>query len=142
MKVFTHLGLVVAVLTRNEHCPPHVHVGPPEWEARFEFSFWHNGVRLWDVVPVRNKPNVEVLEGLRQAIMLPANLRRARECWWQSKQALCLVNQMWDEQQQEVAAPLQKRKSARMIQTAVFDTQRYRTILQLKGTPVPVEIDL
>ena len=85
-------------------------------------------MRLWDVVPVRNKPNVEVLEGLRLAIMVPENLRRARECWWQSKQALCLVNQVWDEQQQEVAAPSQKRQSARMIQTAVFDTKRYRTI--------------
>ena len=142
MKVFTHLGLAVAVLTRNEHCPPHVHVGPPEWEARFEFSFWHNGARLLDVVPVRNKPNIKVLEGLRQAIMIPENLRRARECWWQSKQALCLVNQVWDEQRQEVASPAQKRQGARMIQTAVFDTQRYRTLLQLKGTPVPVEIDL
>jgi hypothetical protein len=55
MKVCTHQGLQMAVLTRNEHCPPHVHVGSVDWEARFEFSFWHNGVRLWDVVPVKNK---------------------------------------------------------------------------------------
>jgi len=142
MKVFTHQGLLVAVLTRDEHCPPHVHVGPPEWQARFEFSFWHNGVRLWDVVPVRNQPKIDVLESLRQAIKLPQHLRRARECWWQSKQALCLVNQSWDEQAQEVVSPQERRPTTRVIQTAVFDAQRYRTILQLKGNRVPVEIEL
>jgi|ERR1035437_3079594 hypothetical protein len=142
MKVFTHQGLLVAVLTRDEHCPPHVHVGPPEWQARFEFSFWHNGVRLWDVVPVRNQLKVDVLESLRQAIKSPKHLRRARECWWQSKQALCLVNQTWDEQRQEALSSQEKRPGARVIQTAVFDAQRYRTILQLKGSSVPVEIEL
>jgi hypothetical protein len=139
MKVFVHQGQLDAVLTRNEHCPPHRHLGSSDWEARFEFSFWHNGVRLWDVVPLRNSPKVDVLESLRQAIKAPVHLRRARECWWQSKQALCLVNQVWDEQRQEIAPPPQKRQGARLIQTAVFEAQRYRTILQLKGTPVPVE---
>ena len=67
MKVFMPQGLVLAVLTRNEHWPPHVHVGPSEWVARFELSFWHNGVRLWDVVPAQNQPSVVVLERLRQA---------------------------------------------------------------------------
>ena len=142
MKVFTHQGLLVAVLTRDEHCPPHVHVGAPEWQARFELSFWHNGVRLLDVVPVRNQPKVDVLESLRQAIKSPKHLRRARECWWQSKQALCLVNQTWDEQRQEALSSQEKRPGARVIQTAVFDAQRYRTILQLKGSSVPVEIEL
>jgi hypothetical protein len=49
--------------------PPHVHVhvGSADWEARFEFSFWRNRVRLWDVVPVKIQPSVAVLEGLRQA---------------------------------------------------------------------------
>ena len=142
MKVFTHQGLLVAVLTRDEHCPPHVHVGAPEWEARFEFSFWHNGVRLWDVVPVRSQPKLDVLESLRQAIKQPQHLRRSRECWWQSKQALCLVNQAWDEQANEALSPKEKRPQARVIQTALFDAQRYRTILQLKGSSVPVEIEL
>jgi len=82
MKVCTHKGLVIAVLTRNEHCPPHVHVGAAEWDARFLFSFWHNGVRLWDVIPVQNEPGVIVLEALRQTLKQPAHLRRARELWW------------------------------------------------------------
>ena len=142
MKIFTHQGLLVAVLTRDEHCPPHVHVGSNQWQARFEFSFWHNGVRLWDVIPVRNQPTVDVLEGLRQAIKKPEHLRRARESWWQSKQALCLVNQTWDEQTQQVLSQPEKRSTARVIQTAVFDSHGYRTILQLKGRSDPVEIEL
>jgi len=75
MKICTYHGLIIAVLTRNEHCPPHVHVGAADWEARFEFSFWHNGVRLWDVIPAQNQPTIAVLEGLRQALKNPQHLR-------------------------------------------------------------------
>lgn len=142
MKVCTHQGLLIAVLTRNEHCPPHVHVGSAAWEARFEFSFWHDGVRLWDVVPVKNQPSAAVLEGLRQALKEPQHLRRARECWWLSFQALCLVNQMWDAQSKEVVSPKDKRQGATLIQTAIFDDLRYQTVLQLKGANSPVEIPL
>jgi len=131
----------MAVLTRNEHCPPHVHVGSADWEARFEFSFWHNGVRLLDVVPVKNQPSVAVLEGLRQDLKKPQHLRRARTCWWQSLQAVCLVNQMWDAQAQEVVSPQDKRPGAVLIQTAAFDALSYQTVLQLKGRS-PVEIQL
>jgi hypothetical protein len=46
MRVCAHRRLVFAVLTLDEHCPPHVHVGTDKWEARFEFSFWDNSVRL------------------------------------------------------------------------------------------------
>jgi hypothetical protein len=35
----------------DEHRPSHMHVGAAEWDARFLFSFWHNGVRLWGVIP-------------------------------------------------------------------------------------------
>lgn len=113
-----------------------------DWEARFEFSCWHNGVRLWDVVPVKNQPSVTVLEGLRQALKKPQHLRRARICWWHSFQAVCLVNQMWDAQAQEVVSPQDKRLGAFLIQTAVFDALRYQTVLQLKGASSPVEIQL
>jgi hypothetical protein len=42
-------GRRIAVFTRDEHCPPHVHLDGGDWSARFEFSFWHNGVSLLDV---------------------------------------------------------------------------------------------
>lgn len=142
MKVCTHRGLLMAAPTRSEHCPPHVHVGSSDWEARLEFSFWHDGVRLMDVVPSHRQPTVAVLEGLRQALKTPTHLRRARLCWWQAMQSVCLVNQLWNEQAGEVAVPQDKRPGARVIEAALFDAQRYRTILQLKGASSPVEIEL
>jgi hypothetical protein len=57
MQVCMHSGILLAVLTRNVHCPPHVHVGSDKWEARFEFSFWHDSVTLLDESS-RFDPNV------------------------------------------------------------------------------------
>jgi hypothetical protein len=79
MKICVFKSFQVVVLTRNEHCPSHVHVGASDWEARFQFSFLHNGVRLWDVIPAKNRPTAALLEGIRQVVMRSANLRRARE---------------------------------------------------------------
>lgn len=142
MKVCSYKGMVLAVLTRNEHCPPHVHAGATGWEARFEFSFWHNGVRLWDVVPLRNRPSIAVLEELRQTLKTTEHLRRARMCWWRSLRAVCLVNQMWDTQMQEIVPPQEYRSGALLIKAAFFDEQQYQTVLQLQGASSPVEIAL
>lgn len=142
MKVRTHKGLLIAVLTRNEHCPPHVHVGTDKWEARFEFSFWHNGVRLLDVVPVKNQPIVAVLEDLRQTLKQPVNLRRAREIWWGCRQTVCLVNQLWNIETDEIVSTQYRRLDARVIEAAHFDAQRYKTVLQLAGQSSPLEIEL
>jgi len=51
-------------------------------------------------------------------------------------------NQMWDVQAQEAVPAHDKRPVSQLIQTAVFDAQRYQTILQLKGASSPVEINL
>ncbi|GLQ86500.1 hypothetical protein GCM10007898_00660 [Dyella flagellata] len=142
MKVCKHDGLVLAVLTRDEHCPPHVHVGPAEWSARFKFSFWHNSVCLWDVVPVRSKPSVKVLEGLRQALMKPAHLRKAREAWWSAIQTMCLEDLQWDVHLQEVVSSKARRAGAVNIQSASFDAVRYHAILRLKGQAESLEIGL
>lgn len=142
MKVCTHDGLDIAVLTRNEHCPPHVHVGTEKWDARFEFSFWHDGVRLWDVTPEQNEPKAAILEDLRQALKLPVNLRRAREHWWYSRSTVCLDNQLWDTKDDEIVAPKDKRPNAKKILSARFDKQRYRTVLLLAGAATPLEIEL
>lgn len=142
MKVCVHRGLVVAVLTRNEHCPPHVHVGTDKWDARFEFGFWHDGVRLWDVLPAQNMPSAALLEELRQVLKQGANLKRARELWWESRQTLCLNHQRWDMAAQEAVSPRAKRPDARDIESAHFDASRYRTILKLAGQTLPLEIQL
>ncbi len=141
MKVCSHHGLIIAVLTRNEHCPPHVHVGTDRWEARFEFSFWHNGVRLWDVVPLQHQPNAAQMEELRQIIKLPKNLLRAREIWWASMQSMCLVNQWWDLTANEVvSSPRHKLVNAFRIESAVFDLHGNKTVLKLAGQTSPLEI--
>jgi len=142
MKVCVHRGLVVAVLTRNEHCPPHVHVGTDKWDARFEFGFWHDGVRLWDVLPAQNMPSAAFLEELRQVLKQGANLKRARELWWESRQTLCLNHQRWDMAAQEAVSPRAKRPDARDIESAHFDAPRYRTVLKLAGQTLPLEIQL
>jgi len=142
MKVCADKGLVIAVLTRNEHCPPHVHVGTDKWEARFKFSFWHNGISLWDVVPEQNQPTVAVLESLRLALKQPTNLRRARGIWWSSQQTICLVNQLWDIDANEVVSAKDRRSSIRVIETARFDAQAYKTVLQLAGQSSLLEIEL
>ena len=94
------------------------------------------------MVPVKNTPSAAVLEGLRLALKKPQHLRRARMCWWQSLQAVCLVNQMWDVQAQEVISQKDERPGTFLIQTAIFDALRYQTVLQLKGVSSPVEIQL
>ncbi len=140
MKVCTHNGLTIAVLTRNEHCPPHVHTGTEKWEARFEFSFWHNGVRLWDVVPLQNQPTVKQLEAIRQTLMKPVNLRRAREMWWNSMQTVCLVNQRWAANLQEVVSGT--KTPGLMIKAASFNAKAYKTVLLFGGQTRSQEIEL
>ena len=141
VKVTQYRSYTLVVLTRNEHCPPHVHVGDADWEARFKFSFWHDTVCLWDVVPAKNSPKAAVLEQLRQALMKPANLRKARELWWQASRTLCLDNLMWDPGAQEVVGPRNATRGACKIVSARFDAADYRTLLRL-DTETDVEIEL
>lgn len=142
LRVCVHNGLVLAVLTRNEHCPPHVHVGTARWDARFLFSFWHNGVWLWDVTPAQNEPSAALLEELRQVLKQPENLWKARQLWWTSRQTVCLDNQQWDLIRQEVVSPSERRPGALAIRSARFEPQLYRTDLKLEGRVNPVKIEL
>jgi hypothetical protein len=132
---------VFAVLTRDEHCPPHVHVGADQWEARFEFGFWDKSVRLWDVLPARRSPSASLLEELRQVLKKPANLKKARELWWKSRQTVCLENQHWDVSAQAVVSPGAQRPRAVAILAAHFDARKYRTALTLaNGHQVEIEL--
>ena len=142
MKVCTHRGLLIAVLTRNEHCPPHVHVGTGGWNARFEFSFWHNGVRLWDVISIQESPSAGLMEEIRQAIRMAENLRRARKLWWQSRQTLCLDNLFWDKSAQAVVTPKGACAGTVQIVSGRFDGVRNMTVLHLADDRLPLEIQL
>jgi hypothetical protein len=142
MKVCSFKGLSVVIMLRDEHCPPHAHVEAGTWSARFRFSFWHNGVELWDVIPLSRRPPLAVLEGLRQSLKQPAHLRRARGIWWRKLQTACLDNQLWDWQSNEVVVVKRVVSTTNMIGSACYLPETNKTVLSLVGTQEGVEIEL
>lgn len=142
MKVCRYKGLSVVIMLRDEHCPPHVHVDAGTWSARFKFCFWHNGVELWDVVPLSRRPPLAVLEGLRQSLMQPAHLQRARGIWWRKIQTVCLDNQLWDWQINEVVFVKGIAGATYMIGSACYEPEANKRLLFLKGAQEGVEIEL
>ena len=142
MRVCTYRGLVIAILTRNEHCPPHVHIDAGAWQARFKFSFWDNSVKLWDVIPVKNTPKSALLEELRQHLRQGANLRRARELWLGSRKLLCLINKHWNLVAQVVLDQKSSRDGSLVIESALFDAAANKTFLKLADQARRLEIQL
>jgi hypothetical protein len=129
-------------MLRDEHCPPHVHVDAGTWSARFIFSFWHNGVELWDVLPHSRRPPLAVLEGLRQALKQPAHLRRARSIWWVKLRTTCLCNQLWDWQANEVVVMKRIASTTYQIASARYEVKDNKTLMALIGASEGVEIEL
>jgi len=82
MKVGQYKGRRIAVLTRDEHCPPHVHLDGGDWSARFEFSFWHNGVSLLDVIPDTARVPSQVKSDV--IAIIKGRLPVARESWMEA----------------------------------------------------------
>ncbi|MHC8385362.1 DUF4160 domain-containing protein [Pseudomonas sp. LB3P14] len=142
MKVCSYKGFSMVIMLRDEHCPPHAHVDAGTWSARFKFSFWHNGVELWDVVPHSRRPPLAVLEGLRQTLRQPAHLRRARDIWWSKLQTACLDHQLWDWQTSEVVVMKRITSTTYMIDSACYEPRENKTLLTLIGALEGVEIEL
>jgi len=114
-------GLSVDLLLRGEHHPPHVHVEDAEaaWEARFEFSFLTNIVRLIDVDPLANAPTTKAINRVRSAII--ANLMICRLEWWEKIKGCCLDNKWVIIDEARVVAVLAKRRRTSVqIQTAHY----------------------
>ena len=80
--------------TRDEHCPPHVHVENEEvpWEARLAFSFIGNAVRLMDVDPIEDAPSTRTIDRIKAGIT--SNLPRCRAEWW-ARVSTCCVDNRW-----------------------------------------------
>jgi hypothetical protein len=53
-----------------------------------------------------------------------------------------LQNQPWDPATEEVVSPKDRRPGALAIQSAHFDAQAYKTVLQWAGQSSPLEIEL
>ena len=96
MKLFQvpRTGLYVELRTRDEHCPPHVHVENEEvpWEARLAFSFIGNAVRLMDVDPIEDAPSTRTIDRIKAAIA--SNLPKCRAEWW-TRVGTCCVDNRW-----------------------------------------------
>lgn len=94
MKLFPvpRSGLYVELRTRDEHCPPHVHVENEEvlWEARLAFSFVSDEIRLMDVDPVEDAPTTRTIDRIKSAIAV--NLPTCRAAWWAMAGTCCLDN--------------------------------------------------
>lgn len=142
MKVCTYNGIDVVVLIRNEHCPPHVHAGTKDWDARFKFSFWHNGVDHWDVRPRENAPKTGVIEGLRATLEQPKNLEKARKLWWRALGTVCLDNKYLDPESYEVLDGKEAKEGMPSIHSSSFDEARYRTCFHISGDDEPLEFEL
>lgn len=142
MKICSYKGLSVRIMLRDEHCPPHAHVNAGAWSARFKFSYWHNNVELWDVVPLSRRPPAAVLEGLRQSLKQPVHLLRARGIWWRKLQTVCLDSQLWDWQSNGVVVVKGITSTANMIESARYVPETNKTWLSLIGTREGLEIKL
>jgi hypothetical protein len=142
MKVCSYKGLSIVIMLRDEHCPPHVHVNAGVWSARLGFSFWHNDIQLWDVVPLSRRPPLAVLEGLCRSLEQPAHLRRARRIWWSKLQTVCLDNQLWDSHTNEVLGMKLVTDTTYKVGKARYLPEEDKTLLTLTGASEGVEIQL
>lgn len=142
MKVCSYKGLSIVIMLRDEHCPPHVHVNAGSWSARLQFSFWHNDIELWDVVPLSRRPPLAVLEGLCRSLEQPAHLRRARGIWWSKLQTVCLDNQLWDSHSNEVLGMKLVTDTTYRVGPARYLPDEGKTLLTLIDALEGVEIDL
>ncbi|WP_050807236.1 hypothetical protein [Acidiphilium sp. PM] len=85
-------GAVVYVFT-DDHCPPHVHARHRgnDWVARIGFSYLGDAVTLLSIAPLKNIPQLRVLNHLLGEI--EARLPDCRKAWWEIRQTTCLTNQ-------------------------------------------------
>lgn len=135
MKLFQvpRTGLHVELRTRDEHCPPHLHVENEEvpWEARLAFSFVSDVVRLMDIDPVEDAPGTRTIDGIKAAIA--TNLPRCRAGWWAKVGTGCLDNRWARVSQDGMVTLLAKReKGAIQIGTATYEPQTGQMTLTMK----------
>ncbi|MCA8407989.1 DUF4160 domain-containing protein [Burkholderia cenocepacia] len=128
MRVADYNGRRIAVLTRDEHCPPHVHVDGGTWSARFEFAFWHNDVHFMDVDPAHTTISSKELRAI--IAIIRANLPRARKCWWSMCQDICLTNKYWDHNTTSVVKPVSGKKGLVRIANGTYDDTKSLTTLR------------
>jgi len=134
-------GLYVELRTRDEHCPPHVHVEDEEvpWEARLAFSFIGNAVRLMDVDPIEDAPSTRTIDRIKAAIA--SNLPRCRTEWW-TRVSTCCVDNRWIRVSRNGTVTVLARREVGAVQTgrAVYASgTRQVTLVMKDGTSLVME---
>jgi hypothetical protein len=126
-------GLHVELRTRDEHCPPHVHVENEAvpWEARLAFSFIGNAVRLMDVDPIEDAPSTRTIDRIKAAIV--GNLPKCRAEWW-ARVGTCCVDNRWTQVSRDgtVTVLVKRAGGAAQIAEASYDPQAGRVTLIMK----------
>ena len=135
MKLFQvpRTGLYVELRTRDEHCPPHVHVENEEvpWEARLAFSFIDNVVRLMDVDPIEDAPSTRTIDRIKAAIA--SGLPKCRAEWW-ARVGTCCVDNRWTQVSRDGTVTVLVRREAGAVQIgrANYDPQADQVTLIMK----------
>lgn len=143
MKLFRvpRTGLYVELRTRDEHCPPHLHVENEEvpWEARLAFSFISDAVRLMDVDPMENAPSTRTIDRIKAAFV--NNLPKCRAEWWAKVGTCCLDNRWTRLSQDGILIVLTKREAgATQIGRTIYDPQAGQVTLTMKdGTSLAMK---
>jgi hypothetical protein len=126
-------GLQAELRTRDEHCPPHLHVENEAvpWEARLAFSFVSDVVRLMDIDPIEDAPSARTIDRIKAAIAM--NLPRCRAEWWGKVGTCCLDNRWMKVSQNGMVTVLARReKGAIQIGTATYESQAEQLTLTMK----------
>lgn len=126
-------GLFVERRTRDEHCPPHVHVENEAvpWEARLAFSFIDNAARLMDVDPIEDAPSTRTIDRIKAAI--GGNLAKCRMEWW-AKVGTCCIDNRWVRVSEGAPVTVLVRREAAAVQIAraIYDPQVEQMTLVVK----------
>ncbi len=124
MKLFEVLNGTAKVFlkTRDEHCPPHVHIGHrgEGWEAKIGFSYVDDTVSVMEIYPSRGRPTLATMNAAMAEIV--ANLTDCRSKWLKVVPDLDLNNK-WVQISADGKVRLlrQKTKKAVRIQSASYD---------------------
>jgi hypothetical protein len=134
-------GLHVELRTRDEHCPPHVHVENEAvpWEARLAFSFVSDAVRLMDVDPIDEAPSTRAIDRIKAAIM--NNLPKCRAAWW-AKVGTCCLDNRWVRMSRDGGLTVLARREtgAAQIERTTYELRTGRITLIMKdGTTLAMK---
>lgn len=127
----TGTGVEVFVLTRD-HCPPHLHCenAADGWEAKLEFSYLNNDVRLAQLYVSGKRPRVSTLNTVLAAVI--GSIKRCRDEWWSIYGDTCLKNQRLASTPAGLAvAPKRHKKSTVQVTAASYSPSTGKTTIHL-----------